>query len=161
MKYLIEVSYEGVGKLTLAEEGGKLTDLHFERSRDIISGDLRREETPLLAEARRQLDEYFSGARRSFELPLAPQGTPFQLRCWEALRKIPYGTTASYGDIARAAGSPKGFRAVGMANNRNPIAIIIPCHRIIGSDGKLVGFGGGLDVKSFLLRHEAGFLKGE
>ena len=112
-------------------------------------------ETPLLAEACRQLGEYFTGERKSFELQLAPKGTPFQLRCWEALLRIPYGATTTYGDIARAVGSPKGFRAVGLANNRNPIAIIIPCHRVIGSDGKLVGFGGGLDVKSFLLMHEA------
>ena len=90
----------------------------------------------------------------AFDLPLAPVGTEFQIRCWEALLQVPYGETRSYGDIARAAGSPKGFRAVGMANNRNPIAIIIPCHRIIGSNGKLVGYGGGLDIKEFLLELE-------
>lgn len=80
------------------------------------------------------------------------------MRCWEALQKIPYGATVTYGDIARAVGSPKGFRAVGLANNRNPIAIIIPCHRVIGANGKLVGFGGGLDVKSNLLLHEAQYV---
>ncbi len=104
--------------------------------------------------AAEQLREYFDGKRKVFDLPLAPVGTEFQMRCWDALLEVPYGETRSYGDIARAAGSPKGFRAVGMANNRNPIAMIIPCHRIIGSDGKLVGYGGGLDIKVFLLELE-------
>lgn len=102
----------------------------------------------------RQLQEYFSGSRKIFDLPLAPIGTDFQMRCWDALLQIPYGETRSYGDIARSVECPKGFRAVGMANNRNPISIVIPCHRVIGSDGKLVGFGGGLDIKKFLLDME-------
>ena len=155
MKCYAKYYFDGVGTLTLGEDDGKLTDLHFASSGTHPGGDLMMSETPLLAEACRQLGEYFTGDRKSFELPLAPKGTPFQLRCWEALLRIPYGATTTYGDIARAVGSPKGFRAVGLANNRNPIAIIIPCHRVIGSDGKLVGFGGGLDVKSFLLMHEA------
>lgn len=101
-----------------------------------------------------QLQEYFEGTRREFDLPLRPSGTGFQLRVLEELRKIPYGTTVSYGDIARRIGNPKAVRAVGAANGRNPIPIIIPCHRVIGSTGDLTGFGGGIKVKEALLRHE-------
>lgn len=154
VKNYMELYFDGVGRILLADEDGRLAELGFLKERALPAG-LNLEETPLLCEARRQLEEYFDGSRRAFELPLAPKGTPFQLRCWEALQKIPYGRTATYADIARAAGSPKGFRAAGLANNRNPIAIIIPCHRVIGSNGKLVGFGGGLEVKAFLLRFEA------
>lgn len=155
MKYFAEYCFDGVGKLLLGEEEGRITDLHFEKSGTRPKAPVVFKETETLAKARRELVEYFSGERREFTLPLAPRGTPFQLRCWEALRAVPYGRTATYGDIARAAGSPKAFRAVGMANNRNPIAIIIPCHRIVGADGGLTGFGGGLDVKAFLLALEA------
>ena len=102
----------------------------------------------------RQLDEYFSGTRRSFELPLRLCGTPFQQRVWSALCEIPYGETRSYRDIAEAVGSPRAYRAVGMANNRNPILILVPCHRVIGADGALVGYGGGLDMKRALLELE-------
>ena len=105
----------------------------------------------LVAEAKRQLDEYFKGRRRRFDLPLAPFGTPFQLRAWKALRDIPYGATRSYGEQARALGQPRAVRAVGAANGRNPIAIVVPCHRVIGGDGRLTGYGGGLDVKQYLL----------
>ena len=111
---------------------------------------------PLIAEAFRELEEYFSGTRREFDLPLNPQGTPFQQSVWAALRRIPYGGTASYKEIAEAVGCPGGSRAVGMANNRNPIAILIPCHRVIGANGKLVGYAGGLDLKRKLLELEAG-----
>ena len=111
---------------------------------------------PLIAEAFRELEEYFSGTRREFDLPLNPQGTPFQQSVWAALRRIPYGGTASYTEIAEAVGCPGGSRAVGMANNRNPIAILIPCHRVIGANGKLVGYAGGLDLKRKLLELEAG-----
>ena len=110
---------------------------------------------PLIAEAFRELEEYFSGTRREFDLPLNPQGTPFQRSVWAALRRIPYGGTASYKEIAEAVGCPGGSRAVGMANNRNPIAILIPCHRVIGANGKLVGYAGGLDLKRKLLELEA------
>lgn len=158
MKNFAKYYFDIVGKLTIGGEDGKLTDLHFETSGTYPRGDLNMNETPLLTETGRQLGEYFEGKRKCFELPLAPKGTPFQMRCWEALQKIPYGATVTYGDIARAVGSPKGFRAVGLANNRNPIAIIIPCHRVIGANGKLVGFGGGLDVKSNLLLHEAQYV---
>lgn len=108
----------------------------------------------VLAEAVRQLDEYFAGTRREFELDLAPQGTPFQLAVWNALLAIPYGATASYGDIARAVGRPNAVRAVGQANGRNPLAIVVPCHRVIGSDHSLTGYGGGLERKRFLLSLE-------
>ncbi len=102
----------------------------------------------------RELEEYFSGQRREFTFPLDLRGTDFQLACWRALQTIPYGETRSYADIARAVGKPAAFRAVGMANNRNPVAIVVPCHRVIASDGTLCGYGGGLDVKRKLLELE-------
>lgn len=102
----------------------------------------------------RELEEYFAGERREFTFGLDLRGTDFQLACWRALLAIPYGETRSYGDIARAVGSPHGFRAVGMANNRNPVAIVVPCHRVIAADGTLCGYGGGLDVKRKLLELE-------
>ncbi len=101
-----------------------------------------------------QLEEYFSGKRRTFSVPLDLRGTDFQLRCWNALLEIPYGETRTYRDIAQAVGHPHAFRAVGMANNRNPIAIIVPCHRVIASDGTLCGYGGGLNLKRKLLELE-------
>ena len=101
-----------------------------------------------------ELEEYFAGARREFSFPLDLRGTDFQLACWHALLAIPYGETRSYGDIARAVGKPAAFRAVGMANNRNPVAIVVPCHRVIASNGTLCGYGGGLDVKRKLLELE-------
>ena len=102
----------------------------------------------------RELEEYFAGQRREFSFPLDLRGTDFQVACWRALLAIPYGETRSYADIARAVGRPQGFRAVGMANNRNPIAIVVPCHRVIASDGTLCGYGGGLDIKRKLLELE-------
>ena len=102
----------------------------------------------------RELEEYFAGERREFTFPIDMRGTPFQLQCWRALLEIPYGETCTYADIARAVGRPKGFRAVGLANNRNPIAIVVPCHRVIASDGTLCGYGGGLDIKRKLLELE-------
>ncbi len=102
----------------------------------------------------RELEEYFSGKRREFTFALDLRGTDFQVACWRALLAIPYGETRSYADIARAVGRPQGFRAVGMANNRNPVAIVVPCHRVIASDGSLCGYGGGLDVKRKLLELE-------
>jgi O-6-methylguanine DNA methyltransferase len=106
-----------------------------------------------------ELEEYFAGARREFSFPLDLRGTDFQLACWHALLAIPYGETRSYADIARVVGKGNAFRAVGMANNRNPIAIVVPCHRVIASDGTLCGYGGGLDVKRKLLELE-GALRG-
>lgn len=109
---------------------------------------------PLLKEAKKQLDEYFAGKRRIFSLPLSFQGTAFQIRVWEALRTIPYGETWYYGQLAEAVGNPRACRAVGMANNRNPLPILIPCHRVIGKNGSLTGYGGGLDIKEKLLALE-------
>jgi methylated-DNA-[protein]-cysteine S-methyltransferase len=110
---------------------------------------------PVLEETARQLGEYFGGERRQFELPLEFLGTEFQRRAWQALQSIPYGETRSYADMARQIGHPKAVRAVGAANGRNPISIIVPCHRVIGSSGALTGFGGGLDAKAYLLALEA------
>ena len=112
-----------------------------------------------IKEAAQQLDAYWAGELFDFELPLAPGGTPFQNRVWAALRTIPYGKTASYGDIARKIGSPTASRAVGAANGRNPIAIVVPCHRVIGANGTLTGYAGGLDMKQALLAHESRFAR--
>jgi len=145
-----------VGRLLLAGDNTALRALYFE------SGGRAREPEATWSASRspfsdvcRQLDEYFAGTRMRFELPLAPQVTAFRRRVLDALLTIPYGQTRSYGEIARQIGSPKASRAVGAANGANPIPIIIPCHRVIGSNGALTGFGGGLDTKQFLLRHEA------
>ena len=111
-------------------------------------------ETPLIKEAARQLRQYFAGERQSFDLPLQTEGTAFQEKVWQELRKIPYGETRSYQALAERIGHPKACRAVGGANHHNPIMIVIPCHRVIGKNGSLVGFGGGVDVKAWLLEHE-------
>jgi methylated-DNA-[protein]-cysteine S-methyltransferase len=134
-----------LGPVTITEEDGAITALEFSGGgeTDIPS--------PLLQRAFRELEEYFAGARRDFDLPLNPHGTPFQRAVWNALLKIPYGQTRAYKDIALAVGRPKAYRAVGMANNRNPVAVFIPCHRVIGAGGQLVGYGGGLDKKQYLL----------
>ena len=108
-----------------------------------------------LAAAAEQLDEYFAGARTVFDLPLAPRGTPFQQRVWQALRGIPFGDTISYAELARRIETPRAVRAVGGANARNPLSIIVPCHRVVGMDGSLTGFGGGIERKRWLLGHEA------
>ncbi len=139
------------GPLCLAQEGDALAAVNF-------CAPLTSEEvpcpTPLLAEARRQLEEYFAGSRRVFDLPLTPEGTAFQRAVWEALQAIPYGETRTYGQIAAAVGRPKAFRAVGGACHCNPIGIIIPCHRVVGSSGRLTGYAGGLDRKAALLALE-------
>lgn len=137
-----------IGKIGIAEEDGALTQLTF---RTELPAGAVLEETPLIAQCRQQLEEYFAGKRQSFDLPLCPKGTEFQKKVWAALCEIPYGETRTYGEIAAAVGNPKAARAVGMANNRNPISVLVPCHRVIGSGGKLVGYGGGLDKKRFLL----------
>lgn len=138
------------GRLTLISEDEYLTGLYFgERE---IDGEMQ--ETEILKEASTQLDEYFAGNRRKFELPLRTTGTDFQRKCWDGLKTIPYGETRTYQEMARYAGNEKAVRAVGGANHNNPISIIVPCHRVIGKNGKLVGFGGGLDVKEFLLNLE-------
>lgn len=135
------------GLLTLTEENGAITALRF-------GGSAANDASPVLDAAETQLREYFAGERQSFDLPLAPAGTPFQRAVWDALCAIPYGETRTYAQIAAAIGSPKACRAVGMANNRNPIAILIPCHRVIGASGSLTGYAGGLDVKQALLALE-------
>lgn len=112
----------------------------------------------VLPALREQLDAYWAGALRDFDLPLAPKGTPFQQRVWSALQTIPYGQTRTYKDLAEQVGQPTAVRAVGAANGRNPLWLIVPCHRVIGSSGKLVGYAGGLDVKRYLLDHERGAL---
>ncbi|MDE5637173.1 MAG: methylated-DNA--[protein]-cysteine S-methyltransferase [Alistipes sp.] len=133
-----------IGALTLTEERNRLVRIEFA---DAGAAD----RTPLLESAARQLTEYFAGTRRDFDIPLAPAGTPFQQEVWRALREIPYGTTRSYKSVAEAVGSPLASRAVGMANNRNPLPIVVPCHRVVGASGALVGYAGGLDVKRALL----------
>jgi len=142
-----------VGRLTLVGAGDELVGLHFEGERP-PKGAVRDDRR--LRDAALQLDEYFAGRRTRFDLPLAPVGTPFQKAVWRALTRIPYGETASYGDIARAIGQPSASRAIGGANHRNPIAIVIPCHRVIGADGSMTGYGGGLDRKRLLLGLESG-----
>ena len=149
MEYFLTIS-SPVGPLTLTQEGQALTGLYFGKR----SSQGREGSTPLLEEAARQLAEYFAGQRREFSLPLAPHGTPFQLQVWQALQTIPYGELRTYGEIARAIGKPKACRAVGMANHNNPISIIVPCHRVVGADGSLTGYGGGLAAKEFLLALE-------
>ncbi len=126
----------------------------IEREKTAADTELAFQKTPLIAQAEIELNEYFAGKRTAFSVPLSPQGTPFQKRVWDALCAIPYGETRSYAQIAAAVGSPKGFRAVGGANHHNPIVIMIPCHRVIGADGSLTGFGGGLPVKELLLHLE-------
>jgi len=144
-----------LGPLLLAGSGAALTGIWLPSGRD------RRDPDPTwiesarpFKEAIRQLDAYFAGKLRQFELPLAPEGTPFQRCVWQALLGIPYAETVSYGELARSIERPSAFRAVGAANGQNPLSIVIPCHRVIGSNGQLVGYGGGLPVKSALLALE-------
>ena len=142
-----------VGCLRIFENGKGITLIKFlSDTKDQLT--TTEADTPLLKEAVQQLADYFSGKRKDFTLPLDLQGTEFQLRTWNALRAIPYGETRTYKQIAEAIGCPKGCRAVGLANNRNPIAIVVPCHRVIGMDGSLTGYAGGLDIKERLLAIE-------
>ena len=144
-----------LGPLTLVEENGCLTEVRFGRR---ISGEAVHQ-TALLKQAQQELDEYFRGERKAFTLPLAPHGTPFQQKCWQALLDIPYGQTRSYQQQAQAVGNAKACRAVGMANHRNPLPIVIPCHRVVGKDGKLTGYAGGLSIKETLLTLERTYCK--
>lgn len=146
-----------VGRLTLVGEGDDLVGLYFDK--DPLATQIRASSTPddgRLRLAVAQLEEYFGGTRTRFDLSLVPPGTGFQKQVWAALVKIPFGATASYGEIARAVGRPAASRAVGAANHRNPIAILIPCHRVIGANGSMTGYGGGLPRKRFLLDLERG-----
>ncbi|HOB21123.1 MAG TPA: methylated-DNA--[protein]-cysteine S-methyltransferase [Candidatus Atribacteria bacterium] len=145
-----------IGRISIAQNESAITGLYFPGYEDKALAGAIVMETELLRQAGRQLKEYFSGTRKAFDLPLEPAGTPFQQRVWKALKDIPYGEVRTYKDIATAIGDPKACRAVGMANNKNPIAIIIPCHRVIGSNGKLIGYGGGLHIKQYLLELEKG-----
>ena len=139
-----------VGKLCIGEEDGYITRVTWNH----IPMEFVLEETELILCCKQQIDEFFAGERKAFDLPLAPMGTEFQKKVWAALEEIPYGETRTYGEIAAAVGNPKAARAVGMANNKNPIAIIIPCHRVVGANGKLVGYAGGMERKMFLLELE-------
>lgn len=143
-----------IGPLSLVEENGALVAVrwNFDLPRDATP--LALPATPLLRQAAAELREYFAGLRKSFTVPLAPKGTPFQQKVWAALQTIPYGETRSYKEIAAQIGNEKACRAVGMANNRNPLSIFIPCHRVVGKDGTLVGYAGGLDIKTYLLNLE-------
>ena len=144
-----------VGPLLLVAEDGGLTALHFGAG----PGPGERDDTdPVLVATATQLREYFAGDRKEFDLPLAPRGTEFQRAVWQRLCEIPYGTTVTYGELARRVGNPAASRAVGLANGRNPIAIVVPCHRVIGSNGKLIGFAGGVDTKRTLLGLESATL---
>ncbi len=137
-----------VGPLLLTSDGTALTRLLFATEPD---PSWSVDECPVLVRAAQQLAEYFRGERTDFDLPLDPAGTPFQLTVWMALRDIPYAGTINYGQLATQVGNPRASRAVGLANGRNPISIVVPCHRVIGADGSLTGYGGGLDRKRTLL----------
>ena len=142
-----------VGRLRLRSDGRHLTAVEFENRQSDATGGVEGSDA-VLSECIRQLTEYFSGDRHNFDLPLATGGTDFQQRVWRALTRIPYGELRSYRDIADSLDNPKAVRAVGAANGRNPIPIVVPCHRVIGSDGSLTGFAGGIAVKRALLEFE-------
>ena len=141
-----------IGKMGIVEDEGVITHVYFEDELQDMA--VEEGKSKLLEEACKQLEEYFKGDRKKFDLPLKPEGTPFMQSVWKVLQDIPYGETKSYKDIAEAIGNSKACRAVGLANNRNPIPIFIPCHRVIGANGKLVGYGGGLHIKEYLLELE-------
>lgn len=146
-----------VGELTLIATDAALVAIRWAgegEGRARVATPVNAPDHPILVAAATQLSEYFTGGRRTFDLPLAPAGTPFQQAVWRALLAIPFGETRSYADIARALGRPTATRAVGAANGRNPLPIVAPCHRVIGADGSLTGFGGGLANKRLLLEHE-------
>ena len=145
-----------VGPLLLAASDAGLHAIEFAENRHPVkrSDDWQQGDHPLLAEAQRQLDGYFDGTRNAFNLPLSPQGTDFQRNVWNTLASIPYGQTISYAQLAQRIGKPSAMRAVGAANGRKPLPIVLPCHRVIGADGSLTGFGGGLPTKQFLLQLE-------
>jgi methylated-DNA-[protein]-cysteine S-methyltransferase len=155
--YLYTTMPSPIGELLLVGDGDTLSGLYMQDGRKPkrIAPGWTESATPF-ADARAQLEEYFAGERTTFDIPLAPEGAPFELDVWRALEEIPYGETVSYGEIARRVGQPTAARAVGTANGRNPIAVIVPCHRVIGADGSLTGYGGGLERKRLLLELEHG-----
>ena len=140
-----------LGEITIVEENDFITKIYFGNSKEINANYI---ETELIKDTKKQLEEYLIGNRKIFDLPINPKGTKFQSDVWKSLIEIPYGKTVSYKEIAISIGNKKASRAVGMANNKNPILIIIPCHRVVGSNGKLVGYAGGLDIKKKLLSIE-------
>src|SRR6266513_1040315 len=145
-----------IGELMLTASESALTGVYFPKARRVEIG--KAGDSEILRATARQLSEYFAHKRTSFDLPLAAAGTPFEQSVWRLLRELPYGTTTSYGELARRLGDPNEARAVGAANGKNPIPIIVPCHRVIGASGDLTGFGGGLDRKRWLLEHEGTLL---
>ncbi|TQN32964.1 methylated-DNA-[protein]-cysteine S-methyltransferase [Haloactinospora alba] len=153
-----DVVLSPIGDLLLTSDGVSLTGLHVgpEEGRSPSPEPTWHHDPGVFGQVRKQLDSYFAGELREFDVPLAPSGTAFQLSAWRALTTVGYGRTASYGEIAAALGRQGAARAVGMANNRNPISIIVPCHRVVGANGKLVGYGGGVSRKEYLLRLESG-----
>jgi methylated-DNA-[protein]-cysteine S-methyltransferase len=150
-----------IGPLTLTAVGGALTGVYMNEQRHLpkLPTGCERDDAGF-GHVVEQLSAYFTGALTDFDLPVELHGTDFQRRVWAALREIPYGETISYGELARWVGNPKASRAVGLANGRNPVAIIVPCHRVIGADGSLTGYGGGLDRKVWLLEHEGSYRSG-
>ena len=143
-----------VGPMAIGSDGKSITHLYLPKNTAELDG-FEKKEPPVVKEAFRQLELYLAGKLKKFDLALKAEGTPFMKQVWEKLVEVPYGKTASYKDLAIASGNPKAVRAVGVANARSPIAIFIPCHRIIGANGKLVGYGGGLELKTWLLELEA------
>jgi methylated-DNA-[protein]-cysteine S-methyltransferase len=141
-----------IGRIGIVEKDGRITNVYITNNE--LPKEMQLCETPLLREAVRQFESYFSGHLKEFTLPIEPSGTAFMKQVWAALCEIPYGMTATYGEIAAKIGKPKASRAVGLANNRNPIPIIIPCHRVIGANGSLTGYAGGLEMKKRLLELE-------
>lgn len=154
---LYESSIDGpLGKLRLIADDNGLRGIYYQDHKNVPNlATIPSVEHPILIRARQQLAEYFAGERTVFDLPLSLHGTPFMQRVWEALAAIPFGETRTYGELARVIGVPKASRAVGRANGLNPVSIVLPCHRVVGSSGKLTGYAGGLDNKERLLRHEA------
>jgi methylated-DNA-[protein]-cysteine S-methyltransferase len=149
-----------IGELTLTSDGEALTGVFMETRRhspEIMPDWGRRDDAAILRAAREQLAAYFAGRLRDFDIPLRMTGTPFQKTVWNELKNIPYGMTINYGELAQRIGNPKASRAVGLANGRNPVSIIVPCHRVIGANGSLTGYGGGIERKRSLLALEAGF----
>ena len=141
-----------IGRIKIAQEGDAIVEINVTESEKESE-----KETPLIKKTIKELEEYFEGKRKFFDIPISIKGTEFQEKVWEALLRIPYGETKSYEDIAKMIGCPKGARAVGMANHNNKIIIIIPCHRVIGKNGKLIGYAGGLPVKEKLLQIESNY----
>ena len=140
-----------IGELLLISNGHALTGVHTDADVDRLGDSVERRDDGVLRAAAAQLEAYFAGNRTGFDVPIEPRGTPFQLRVWRALRDIPYGATVGYGELAGRVGNARAARAVGLANARNPIAVIVPCHRVVGADGSLTGYAGGLERKRRLL----------